>query len=93
MTCPIAECTCLDATRPPSDGDETYRSRAFAILEDERAARKIRSLHILGRNLPAKSPNQIVVQAELRQRQRLTEYRSKRLFKCINNAGNLRELT
>ncbi|KAF7505052.1 hypothetical protein GJ744_001271 [Endocarpon pusillum] len=93
LTCLIAEPTCLDPTRPLSDKDDTHRSHAFKVLEDERAIRKIHSLHVLGRNLPAKGPNQIVVQAELRQRQRLTEYHRKRLFKCINNAQNLRRLT
>ena len=92
VTCPITEPTCLDPTSPPSDEDIACRSRIFAIMENEDAAWKLRSLRILRRNLPGKAPNQIVTEAELEQRRRLTEYHSGRLYRSIGNARNLREL-
>jgi hypothetical protein len=92
MTCPIAEPTCLDPTSPPSNEDIACRSRIFAMLENKDAAVKLRSLRILGRNLPKKARNQIVTKAELKQRQRLTEYHGGCLYRSIGNARNLRKL-
>lgn len=91
-TCPIAESTCLDPTHPVPDEDDAQRSRVFALLEDKKAAGILRSLRVLGRNLPGKDCNQIVIQDELNQRLRLTKYHSERLNQAISNASNLEKL-
>ena len=92
VVCPIAEPTCLDPTNPPSYEDDARRSRVFAIVENKEAAGELRSLRVLGRNLPGKCRNQIVTQSDLMQRQRLLEYYSERLYSSIVNATNLEKL-
>lgn len=92
VVCPIAEPTCLDPTSPPSYEDDARRSRVFAIVENKEAAGKLRSLRVLGRNLPDKCRNQIVTQSDLMQRQRLSAYHSERLYSSIVNATNLEKL-